>query len=389
MKLGSKVNKENLAQSDGTGDEEYSEYDGPNTTPIPASYIKSKILRKKEIKRTMFQCPLILKEENNFIVSVRGYAIVTQEKPATRYKLVYEHENIRKEASSRRKFLNPNTGEEIKPDELCKVFPYGDQDIELNDKEVAKINDDYSKHESFLKVIGFRSTKNSIRYFNNIDKALFVVPDESQYEGTIKTMASLFRVLKKRDKCMIVWGKVKSNSNLRLYILSPTTNIDRNEGFYLYRIPFLDEIRKFPKLLDYNHITTSEDYLNLVRITENIIGYFNLKKGYRPSDFKNPSLQRHYKTLHDYLLQVEQPVREDGDSDGQTSRFLKEDDTLNKILHIREKIIASKESDDVTQQRLSKYVSLWNTFYIKMEKESGIDIDTSHKLKKGKFELNL
>ncbi|CAI5027974.1 CGH_1_HP_G0099270.mRNA.1.CDS.1 [Saccharomyces cerevisiae] len=163
----------------------------------------------------------------------------------------------------------------------------------------------YTQKDAFLKIIGFRSSSKSIHYFNNIDKSSFIVPDGAKYEGSIRTLASLLKILRKKDKIAILWGKLKSSSHPSLYTLSPSSVKDYNEGFYLYRVPFLDEIRKFPSLLSYDDGSEHKlDYDNMKKVTQSIMGYFNLRDGYNPSDFKTHYYKKHYKVLHDYLLQI-------------------------------------------------------------------------------------
>lgn len=347
-----------------------SEFDGPNTKPIDAKYIKSKILRKKEVKRIAFQCPLIFDEDTNFIIGVKGYTMHSHEKAGVRYKLVYEHEDIRQEAYSKRKFLNPTTGADV-TGSTVKVYPYGDLDINLSEKQNQVIMEAYTQKDGFLRIIGFRSPTSSIHYFNNIEKSTFIVPDEAKYEGSIRTLASLLKTLRKKDKVAIVWGKLKSNSHPSLFVLSPSSIEEYNEGFYLYRIPFLDEIRKFPSLLSYDSGEKHElDYDNMKRISQSIMGYFNLRDGYNPSDFKNPSLQRHFKVLHDYLLQIEVNIEENETSEARINRVIHEDDSLRKLYHIRNKILESEKSEDPAIQRLNKYVKIWNTFYNKFNDDN-------------------
>ena len=347
-----------------------SEFDGPSTKPIDAKYIKSRILRKKEVKRIMFQCPLILDEKTNFIVGVKGYTMYTHEKAGVRYKLVYEHEDIRQEAYSKRKFLNPITGEDV-TGKTVKVYPYGDLDINLSDSQDQIVMEAYTQKDAFLKIIGFRSSSKSIHYFNNIDKSSFIVPDEAKYEGSIRTLASLLKILRKKDKIAILWGKLKSNSHPSLYTLSPSSVKDYNEGFYLYRVPFLDEIRKFPSLLSYDDGSEHKlDYDNMKKVTQSIMGYFNLRDGYNPSDFKNPLLQKHYKVLHDYLLQIETTFDENETPNTKKDRMMREDDSLRKLYYIRNKILESEKSEDPTIQRLNKYVKIWNMFYKKFNDDN-------------------
>nr|CAL36004.1 HDF1 protein [Saccharomyces paradoxus] len=356
LQLGSGINK-NMGLN--------SEFDGPNTKPIDAKYIKSRILRKKEVKRIMFQCPLIFDEKANFIIGIKGYTMCTHEKAGVRYKLVYEHEDIRQEAYSKRKFLHPITGEDVSGNTV-KVYPYGDLDINLSDNQDQIVMEAYTQKDAFLRIIGFRSSNKSIHYFNNIDKSSFIVPDEAKYEGSIRTLASLLKTLRKKDKIAMLWGKLKSNSHPSLFVLSPSSAKEYNEGFYLYRVPFLDEIRKFPSLLSYDDGSEHKlDYDNMKKITQSIMGHFNLRDGYNPSEFKNPLLQKHYKVLHDYLLQIETTFEENEKPNAKKDRIMREDDSLRKLYYIRNKILESERADDPAIQRLNKYVKIWNMFYNK------------------------
>ena len=347
------------------------EFDGPNTIPINATILRERIMRRKTLKRTAFQCPLILDQESEFVIGIRGYHVFGNEKPGSRYKLVYEREDVRQEAYSRKKYFNPLTGEEIDPKDIRKMYKLGDLEIDLNDEDIRNFKEAAETgYNSFLKLLSFRSSEKCLKYFHVIESALFIVPDEAAFEGSIRTLSSLYRTMKMKGKTAIVWGKLKRNSNPGLFTLSPSRDDDRNEGFYLQRIPFLDEIRKVPRLF-YPKITSSnrDDYENLKRVTRTIIGYLNLRKGYVPSEYPNPGLHKFYKTLRDYLLQVDSTKTKD-DPDSSPTSILDEDGTLEKVLHVREKILASANSDDPNLQRLSKYIRVWCDMYKKYQSET-------------------
>lgn len=362
-----------------TAEDPNTEFDGPNTTPISASYIKSRVLRKQEVKRIMFQCPLILEERLQFMVGIKGYTIITQERPGQRYRLVYEKDEVRKEANSRRKFLDSNTGEVVETG-LTKVFPYGDLDITITDEELSQVRKSYTEEDSFLKVIGFRDREKCIHYYNNIDKALFVVPDEYRFEGSIRTLASLFKNLRAKGKVAVVWGKLKTNSHPAVFVLSPTRNEDPNEGFYLYRIPFAEELRRFPQSLIRHNSYGTPEYSQLKDTTKNIIESFQFTNGYQPSDFKNPDLQRHFKILHDYLLQVEQE-EEDDSPESSKQRLLSEDDSLLKLQQIRNNIMDSAQSSNPKKFQLDEYFQLWNELYKNISKATTLEDAPQPKLK--------
>ncbi|CCH59131.1 hypothetical protein TBLA_0B02890 [Henningerozyma blattae CBS 6284] len=367
----------------------------PNTKPIEASNIKQRILRKQEIRRVRFQCPLILDEASNFIIGITGYNIFSIEKPGTRYKLVYEHENVRKEAFSRRKFLDPNTGEELKDEDFQKVYKYGDINIELSDEATQNIKNEYMENRPFMKLLGFRSKDISLKYYNNIDKASFVVPDESSYEGSIKTMASLFRTLHKKKKVAIVWGVSSSGGHPTIHILSPSNENEHNEGLYLFQVPFLDEIRRFPALTSYSPGTNKNisEYEKMKKLTEYILGTLDLRKGYRPSSYRNPALQKYYKILHDYLLQIEDTSLTDTPQEV-LEREVYEDDTLYRLDKLRKRIIQSSQAPELYNQRLSKFIEHWNRVFKKINEDAQMDIEPTpvtlkKRKQKEKLALNL
>ncbi|GAV53342.1 hypothetical protein ZYGR_0AI06260 [Zygosaccharomyces rouxii] len=366
-----------------TAEDPNTEFDGPNTTPISASYIKSRVLRKQEVRRIMFQCCLILEERLQFMVGIKGYTIIVQERPGQRYRLVYEKDEVRKEANSRRKFLDSNTGEVVE-EGLTKVFPYGDLDITITDEELSEVRRSYTEEESFLKIIGFRDYSKCIHYFNNIDKALFVVPDEFRFEGSIRTLASLFKNLRAKRKAAVVWGKLKTNSHPAVFVLSPTRSEDPNEGFYLYRVPFAEELRRFPQSLIRHNPYDTPEYNQLRDTTKSIIDNFQFTKGYRPSEFKNPDLQKHFKILHDYLLQVEQE-EEDDSPENSKQRLLSEDDSLLKLAQIRNKIMESAQSSDPKKYQLDEYFQLWNRLYESISKTTTLEDAPQPKLKQPKL----
>ncbi|SCU97190.1 LADA_0H04984g1_1 [Lachancea dasiensis] len=345
------------------------EFEGPSTAPISANWIKSRALRKKEIKRIRFQCPLILDEASNFLISVKGYTVIAHERAGTKYKQIYDHNGLRKEVQPRRRYLNANTGEDV-THSLTRVYKFAEVDIELSEEEVTKINEQFCEHPSFLKLIGFRHTAQCLFFFNNISNSSFVVPDESTYEGSYKTLSSLFRTLRKKQKSAIVWGKLKSNSNPSIYVLSPSDPQDQNEGFYLTRVPFADETRKFPSLTNHDKVLSGKDFDQMCKITETLISYFNLRRPYKPSDFRNPTLQKHFKLLREYLLQIE--INNNSDP---TEQLLQEDDTLVKLYQLRNRILESAEAEDPTRSRLSNYVKAWNTLYNREYNEE-YDYDT-------------
>ncbi|KAG0671159.1 ATP-dependent DNA helicase II subunit 1 [Maudiozyma exigua] len=328
--------------------------------PIFPSALKLRVLRRKEIKRTLFTCPLILNDDKDFVVGLRGYNILSHEKPGSRYKLVYEKEDVRYEAFSHREYKNPKTLETVPKEDIRKLFTVGNLEFDIPGEKRANLGTDVSKYSSFLKLIGFRDSQKCIKYYNNIDKTIFISSNDESFGGSSETLASLFRTLTKKDQCMVAWGCLKSNSNPTLYIMAPAIDPGLYGGFYLWKIPFLDEIRKFPSLPTYKNPDFTRDYENIYVVTQNIVSYLTLKDGYDPSDYRSPDLQKYFKCLSDYILQI--PYTGDGN-------VLENDDTLRKVANVRESILASGLSEDPQLQSLHKCVNYWNSVYSKVSGE--------------------
>ncbi|KAK5961300.1 ATP-dependent DNA helicase YKU70 PWA37_001834 [Arxiozyma heterogenica] len=356
-----------------------STYDGPNVTPISFNAIRSRVLKARDSKRIAFRCSLIISEDLGIKVGVKTYSLFTKEKPGTKYKLIYEHDNIQEEAFSSRKYLHPKTGEIINPSKLCKVFQLGNINIELTEEELDSVNEMCGNKGTYLKIIGFRSTEKCIHYFNNVDKSYFVYPDEKLYVGSTRILVSLFKNLRSMNKVALVWGKQRNSTNVSFHILKPTDERDINEGFFLYRVPFIEEMRKVPNLVLSNtdSSNTPEDDA-LFNVTEAIVNNFNLRNCYSPKFFRNPVLQKYYNLLHNYLLQQEDNF---GDS-SKVNDWVNEDDTLEKLRHVRDKILASAHSSDKDARKLSLYFDIWNRLYDKIKQEDEIKQEKRKKPRK-------
>lgn len=70
----------------------------------------------------------------------------------------------------------------------------------MEDKNIANALNVYGNTSASLTVIGFLNEDNSLVFYNNIDKTLFITPDENVIEGSFTAFASLFRTLKKLKK---------------------------------------------------------------------------------------------------------------------------------------------------------------------------------------------
>lgn len=331
-------------------DNEGSIFDGPNTKPINAASIKERVQRRKEIKRIQFQCPLIFNDD--LTIGLKGYSIYSHES-VTKAKFIYETEDYRKNVYSRRRFINESTGAEFEKTVKLYKFGTGGEFIQLSDEQISIINKYDAKHDSFLRVLGFKNELVGLKFHYNTSKIPLIIPDEETYEGSTRTLSALFQSLHKLKKVAILFGKLRKGSQPSVFALEPTDQ-PFPQGFFLIRLPFLDDIRKFPEGFDYYNEPSQEMKL----VTRQLLRRLKLKNGYEPKDFKNPSLQLHYKVLHDFLLQIEQEQNQDEDQ-----VKLDNDDTLKKIHQVRNRVEQSQLNDENEVTSLYGLMKRWNSVY--------------------------
>lgn len=376
-----------------------------------ASQIRSAIFRLKEIKRIMFSCDLILGDSNENIkgrlaCSVKGYALYGHEKLKKFNHLHYVGEHLRLVQLESK--VVDESGNEIeynkdkptlaeKQDEagIRRGFDLGDNEVLFLDSKQMDYLKNYTfdhdpeNHEQeddigalagetdkelaptfsappYLKLLGFRAVNNFEPFYTTSAPAL-VMPDfdnglkasssKGGFSNSFLTFASLYRSCVKLEKFAVVFGCTKRNSLPSLYALYPTgislstrailNDKDFPEGFLLFRMPWLDDIRLLPDYLlteQYLEISIPND---LVTKFQNVIGLFLLDH-YNPGEFPGPSLNFFYKVIKHELLQIA--------LDEKDRALLGNDRTLQKLAGLREAIQESPKLQSVISE-VRHYIS--------------------------------
>ncbi|KAH3903614.1 ATP-dependent DNA helicase YKU70 SCDLUD_001258 [Saccharomycodes ludwigii] len=303
---------------------------------ISPEAIKNEVMQRKEVERIKFSCPLEL--DVHISVGIKGLIYFTHEYYGTKYK--YVHRTGHKEVHSKRIYLDPDTEEEI-TDKIEQVYPLP------NGVDYAKLDSDYIQQPDIkgLKILSFYDIDDLLVYHNNIDNSSFIIPNDETYKNSSVALGSLYRIMEKLQKCAIVYGKLKRNSNVEFFIM--TTKNAEECGFYLNRLPYRDEIRLLPPTNVDSVDHTSNDYQELLLVTKKILENFNLEKKYEPTYFSNPKIQKHYKVLHDFLLQVEY-------EDPNIS--FDRDDTVDEIERINYRI----SNNTILQGYIEKWYEIYN-----------------------------
>lgn len=333
-----------------------------STRPIDMAQLKEQIFRRKEIKRLHSRVPLVLGEQ--LVVGAKCFSIFKEETISS-VKSVFETENFRKKVFSESKLcVEGDEGSDrlVDPAEtkMYRGFQLGgkgsDDYVVLNEHYLARLNQYSSQYDSFLKLVGFKSTQNALKPQYNLKPALFVTHDEYHYNGSARTLCALYEKLIKLDKVAIVFGKLTRVQQPRYFVLYPTNN-DKlfPQGFFLKPLPFYEEIRSFPT--DYEAYKPPSPAL--VDGFIQLLSHLELGGGYDPAQFRNPTINRHYKALNAYLLQIE-----NSENDLYTREaLLADDDTIAKLDELRQRIEDSQLNDSGNPNSLYRLITRWNELY--------------------------
>jgi ATP-dependent DNA helicase 2 subunit 1 len=335
-------------------------FDGPSTKPITVNDIEHRVLRRKEIKRIQFQCPLIIKlGASEIIVGVKGYAVMSHEKP-TANKWLWENEKGRKNVYTHTRHIDPNTGAEF--EKTVKGYPLGLKgDIivmtEKNLEQAEKYNEEFV---SFLQFIGTKDEDSGIKTHYVTGRSTFLVPSEDDYEGSTRTLSALYSSLKKKKKVAILFGKLRKGAQPYFYSLQysrrkmfPESRLFSPEGFYLHRLAYWDDIRQCPEAYQ----EAQEPDPQLKTITKLLLrDMMQFDPEYCAKDVKNPTLNHHYQTIREYILQVE---KKDDDRD-ESEKKIYEDDSLKGLDRVRQ--VITKSQFDGTNQ-MYPHLTAWNKIF--------------------------
>ncbi|KAH3675001.1 hypothetical protein WICPIJ_009387 [Wickerhamomyces pijperi] len=368
-------------------------FHGANTTPVKVENIKDRIIKGKEIKRKAFEVPLIFSD--SLTVGVKGYTIFSEQKKV-KHKNLYEGPTFVKNVHSERRLIGAENTKHagVEVSEFVKVFEFGDskspnfnqQDIIVFDKDAIDKLNNYnpdpasSDSKTFLKLLGFKPTQFGLRYTHNLTSCPFLTPNEDIYKGSSKTLTALYNSLVKQDKVGILFGRLRVSGTPSFYALLPSKHSLFPQGFFLVRLPYLDELRNYPGVDEWGlskdvDEVTDITYEKLKSYTKSILHSFVLKEGeksigYDPMEFRNPALNRHFKIIQDYVLQIGQDQDQSQDHEAlpeearqarALQRELDQDDTLKKVMGVRGKIMDSV----LSQGQLAGDLRSWNDLYNK------------------------
>lgn len=362
---------------------------------IMADEIRSQIFRVKEVKRVKFSCNLILSDGRpiggRLGCTIKGHSLYSKEYLKNDFLIYNQGENLKRVFTEQQDLPSdqplaipgtttpaetkrgaPLNGGEVlflqeKQIEFMKkcVFDHeaggcsDDDEPEEAYDEIENEGEDVSYSERpFLKLLGFRSVGRYNPNFN-MGSATFVTADTNDglntkavpggFQNSYTTFSSLYSSCQRLGKFAVLFGAPRKFQDPTLYALYPTRaknstmkfeDNDREfpEGFLLFRMPWLDDVRNLPSYFladESNQYEATPDLPpELVYNCHKLLSQFFLP-GYSPLDTPNPSLNFFYKVMKHQLLQIALPESE--------QTLDKNDVTYMRLAQLRHFLVLDKE----------------------------------------------
>ncbi|KAF9582574.1 X-ray repair cross-complementing protein 6 [Lunasporangiospora selenospora] len=252
---------------------EYDEDDSDEGSPSEGTAAKfgellQRVQRKEVKKRALFNIPFKLAPGLEF--GVKGYNLVMSQKKGLHRNVHTLGESVR-EVDTVTSWICADTAQFIMPADLKYFWEFGGQKVIFTKEEVTAMK---TFGPPGLCLIGFKP-RAAIPLNLNIGHSIFLYPDESSYEGSTRAFSSLLKAMVEKDRFEVV----------------NTSGQEQPPGFQLMPLPWADDLRSMPIQTEFAPPT------ELIDAAKAIISKLNMKKGFRPDNYENPTLQKHYKVL--------------------------------------------------------------------------------------------
>ncbi|KAF8979016.1 X-ray repair cross-complementing protein 6 [Entomortierella lignicola] len=269
-------------------DDEEGSSEGDSSSKL--SELLQRVQRKEVKKRAAFNIPFKLAP--GLEIGVKGFNLILSQKKSNHRNVYTLGETVR-EVQTVTSWICADTTQYLLAADLRYYWEFGGTKVVFTKEEIAAMK---TFGPPGLALIGFKP-KSEIKMSYNVNHAMFLYPDERSYEGSTRAFSALLKAMDEAGKAAICSFTQRKNYSTRLVALVPqleivgTSGQEQPPGFQLIPLPWADDLRPLPIQTEYN--PPSE----LIDSAKAIITKLNMKKGFRPENYENPSLQKHFKVL--------------------------------------------------------------------------------------------
>lgn len=256
--------------------------------------------RKKEYKKRAL-ATVAWQLRKDMEISVKMYCLVREAKPDTGSWLDSKTNNP---LTCVTKWLCKSTGAHLEEHQMRKFYPYGGQRVFFTKEEVTAIK---TFGEPGLTLMGFKPMK-TLKVFHNIKPAYFIYPSEERIRGSSVAFNALLHEMVAANKYAVARLIYRRTGAPRFVAVVPQKEeVDKDgvqekpPGMHMIFLPYADDVRslKLPPsaIADADVILKAKEVVKKLEI-----------KHFSPTDFENPSLQKHYANLQALALEEAAPA---------------------------------------------------------------------------------
>ncbi|KAG0268258.1 X-ray repair cross-complementing protein 6 [Actinomortierella ambigua] len=261
-----------------------------SSTVAKMSALLERVHRKEVKKRSLFKIPFKLAP--GLEIGVRGYNLIMQQGKGL-HRNVYTKGEVVREVMTTTSWICADSKQFLLQSDLKFFWEFGGAKVVFTKDEIKAMK---TFGPPGLALLGFKP-RSAIPMSLQIQHAVFLYPDERQVEGSTRAFSALLSTMADLDRVAICSLTQRTNYSTRLVALFPQVEItgpngqEHPPGFQLIPLPWRDDLRPLHVEIEYS---PPEEVTNACKA---IISKLNVKKGYRPENYENPALQKHYKVL--------------------------------------------------------------------------------------------
>ncbi|RUS27445.1 SPOC like C-terminal domain-containing protein [Jimgerdemannia flammicorona] len=289
-------------EENGDEEEESPTPSGPPESSRKLTELMVKVRRKEVRKRSLFRLPFQISE--GLTMGVKGYTLLRHQLRGIFRQVYMKGERVR-EVTAVTSWICSDTTQYLLPTDLKFYYPYGGEKVVFTKEELAEIK---NFGDPGFTLIGFKPTS-ALQIYHNLSHPLFIYPDELAYSGSTRVFAALLKKMLELDRIAICSMIRRINTAPRMVALLPQAEVfgddggqEKPAGFHVITLPYADDIRDLPTK------KTPEADEEQIEAAKNMIEKLNIRGGYRPENYENPALQRHYASLQ--VIALEQDIDE-------------------------------------------------------------------------------
>ncbi|KAJ3325142.1 X-ray repair cross-complementing protein 6 [Boothiomyces sp. JEL0866] len=201
--------------------------------------------------RTAFTIPFTIGQ--NITIGVKGYNVyLEKKKPNHTWLNPVDNTDIETKTS----LFCATTAKELSADDICYYYEFGGEKPVFTKEEIKNIK---SVGPPGLKLLGFRPIEDIKDKFN-IKPSIFMVPDESRYQGSTKFFVHLVDRMHVNRKAAFATLIARKGASIKFVALLPQRAAKKSEeipidipcGFNIIILPFADDMRHIEApIIDY------------------------------------------------------------------------------------------------------------------------------------------